>query len=499
MHIKPRPIFVIECSQTMSWYATAMKQFRQLFYFFFILCSTCLLQNICFAHLPDLGNEFRSVLPVEKERLMGDMMMCDIRAAGLSHPDPLVHEYVQHIGKRLTPYMSMPYGDMQIKFAAISDKSVNAFAFFGGHVAVHSGLIQATETESELAGVMAHELAHISQQHSIRMMADSKRLMPITIAESIAAIAIGIPELVLPAWANHAQKMLNYSRTFEHEADRIGLQILNNAQFDPQGLPNMLDRMSIETRFHNMPPEYLLTHPLFESRLSDLRNRANSFLFKQKASSNMYHLIKARINVQSATNLQHFIEDHEQVLTSQRYKNKLAADYTYAYALLLQGKTAKAWTELSPLVAAYPDNLIVQITAAEAEVQMHQADAALKRMQHLKELYPDSQAVLLQYATLLTSTKQPKLARVILKNYADLHIPDPQYYECVRQTEAMLGNQIGVYEANAEWYVLHGDLYSAFKQLDLALEQKQPDQKIKNRLQKRQQELTDLLARVKQI
>ncbi len=213
----------------------------------------------------------------------------------------------------------------------------------------------------------------------------------------------------------------------------------------------------------------------------------------------MYHLIKARLTVQAATNLQHFLEDHEQVLNTQRYKNKLAADYTYAYALLLHGKTAQAWKELSPLIAAYPDNLIIQITAAEIEAQQHKASAALQRMQHLQTLYPDSKAVLLQYATLLTSVKQPKLARDVLKNYAALLIPEPQYYECVRQTEGMLGNQIGVYEANAEWYVLHGDLYSAFKQLDLALEHKAADKKIKARLQKRQQELHDLLARVKEV
>lgn len=473
-----------------------MKQFRQLFYILLIIyslpCSFAL-------NLPDLGNEFRSVLPIAKERLLGDMMMCEIRAAGMFHTDPLVQEYVRYVGNRLTPYMSMPYSDMQIKFFAVQDDSLNAFAFFDGHVAVHSGLIKSTETESELAGVMAHELAHISQQHSIRMMADSKRMMPITIAETIAAIAIGVPELIFPAWANHAQKMLNYSRQFEQEADRLGVQILKNAEFDPQGLPNMLERMSVELRFHNMPPEYLLTHPLFESRISDIRSRTNSMQYLQKASSNMYHLIKARISVQETNNLSHYIEDQEKILNTQRYKNKLAAEYAYGYAFLLKDQPNKAWDTLQPIIAAYQNDLIIQMTAAEILSQQHKITNAIKIMQHLLSIYPDSNAVLLQYAKLLNTAKRPQQAQYLLQKYRKLYKPDPLYYEYLRQTEAMLGNQIAVYIANAEWFALHGDLHSAFKQLELALSDQKLDAKTKSKIIQRKEELAELLMRLKHV
>ncbi len=475
-----------------------MKQFRQLFYYFLVF-SVSILPVISFsANLPDLGNEFRSVLPIEKERLMGQMMMSEIRAAGMSHPDLLVHEYVKHVGNRLTPYMSMPYQDMQIKFVAIQDKSLNAFAFFDGHVAVHSGLIKSTETESELAGVMAHELAHISQQHSIRTMADSKRMMPITIAESIAAIAIGIPELIFPAWASHAQKMLNYSRQFEQEADRIGIQILQNANFDPQGLPSMLERMSVELRFHNMPPEYLMTHPLFDTRISDVRNRTNNMLYQQTASSNMYHLVKARITAQESSNLSHFIEDHENVLNTQRYKNKLAADYMYGYAFLLKGDLAKAEKILQPLIDAYPQNLIIQITAVEIYSQQQKISKALRYMKKIADIYPDSPSVILHYADLLNMSKRPTQAQFLLDKYQTLHKPDPQYYEVQRQTAGILNNQVAVLQANAEWFLLHGDFSSSMQQLSLALEEaksKEPQDKIKQRIK----EISELMLRVKAI
>jgi predicted Zn-dependent protease len=458
-----------------------------------------LVQPPCFAHqLPDLGNEFRSALSIHDEKLMGDMLMQQIRAVGMLHPDFLIHEYVKHVGNRLTPYASMPY-NMRFKFFAVDDNSINAFAFFGGHVAVHSGLIHVTENESELAGVMAHELAHISQQHVLRQISDSKRMMPLTIAGAIAAVAIGVPELILPALAGHQQSMLNYSRQYEQEADRVGMQILTKAHFDPQGMPNILDRMSVNLRYHNKPPEYLLTHPLFESRIADLRNRANSISYKQQTSSNMFHLIKARIIVQSSTNLDQLLQEYEHILDTQRYANKLAANYTYAYAQLQKGNPDQAWESFRPLAEAYPEDLIIQMTAADIEAQQHRLYQANQRMSQLQKVYPDSAAVLLQSADFLLRAKQPLKAANVLEKYKSVHSPEPMYYEYMRRVAGMQGNQTAVYEANAEWYVLHGDIHSALGQLKLASEVKTNDSKANKRIKLRQEDLTALLQSMKEV
>lgn len=449
--------------------------------------------------LPDLGNEFRSTISISDERLIGSLMMREIRASGLAHQDPLVNEYIRHIGNRLTPYMHMPYNDLHIKFFVIKDDSINAFAFFGGHVAVHTGLIMVTNNESELAGVMAHELAHVSQQHVLQQITETKRAMPVTLAESLAAIAIGVPELILPALAGHAQHMLNFSRQHEHEADRIGMQILSKAQFDPQGLPNMLERMGTHLRYNNKPPEYLLSHPLSETRIADTRNRANELSYKRRTSSNMFYLVKARLNVQSAANLNHFIEESEHTLNTQRYSNKLAAHYAYAYALLLNDRPEQAWDALETLITAYPDDLIIQLTAVDIEIQLHRINQAKQRMQHMLNVYPDSAAVLLQYVNLLLKDKNPKQAKKILVKYKQLYTPEPDYYEYVRQAEGVLGNQIAVYEANAEWYLLHGDFGSAIGQLSNALSHVKNDQKTKNRIEARITEVQELIQRVKKV
>lgn len=464
-----------------------------------ILISTVWVPYTLASNLPDLGNEFRSVISISDERLVGDMMQRQIRAAGLMHKDPIINEYIQHIGNKLTPYVSLPYNHLRIKFFAINDPSINAFAFFGGHIAVHSGLILVSNNESELAGVMAHELAHISQQHILRTMADSKRLMPVTLAQSLLAIALGVPELILPALAGHTQQMLNFSRVHEQEADRLGLQILSKANFDPQALPCILQRMGSTLRYHNKPPEYLLTHPLFETRIADTQSRANSLTYKRQPSSNMFHLIKARLEVQNASNLHHYVQDAENILKTERYNNAVAAKYAYAYALLQKGAVTKAATEMQPLSLAHPDDMIIQLTMADIELQQHKLPAAKHRLQRLLQVYPESAAVLLQYVEVLLQANEPKQAKIVLEKYKAAHTPEANYYEYVRQSEGMLGNHVAVLEANAEWYQLHGDLHSAVKQISIALEHPHLDAKTLKRLKNRTSELGVLIARLKKI
>jgi predicted Zn-dependent protease len=451
-----------------------------------------LISSPSFSHLPDLGAEYRSTLSVNDERLIGESWMQQIRGAGMVYYDPIVNDYIQYLGNKLTPYVNMPYPELHIKFFVVDDNTVNAFAFFGGHIAVHSGLILITQSESELAGVMSHELGHIAQQHILRQVTESKRLMPITLAQTLAAALLGVPELIIPVLGNHSQQMLNFSRQHEQEADRVGMQILSSANFDPQGLPNIFERMSMHLRYENRPPEYLLSHPLYDSRISDTRHRAHSFVYKQKSNSMMFHLIKARLEVQRSTNVQQLISEFEHKLKTKRYSNDLATRYGYAYALLQNGKTAAAANALSALMTEYPEDLIIQMTAANIEAEANNHAAAQKRLEAMLSIYPDSSALQLQYIELLLQRKQPKAAKKVLAEYKMMHTPEPNFYELSRHADGMLGNQLGVYEANAEWYALNGDPSSALKQLQLALDLKTSDPKATTRLKNRYKEIAEL-------
>jgi len=452
------------------------------------------------SQLPDLGSEFRSMLSVNDERLIGEYYMSQIRASNMLYPDPLVNEYVTYIGNQLTPYIQMPYPNMRVQFFAVQDNSINAFAFFGGHVGIHSGLILLAESESELAGVMAHELAHISQQHILRQMADNKRFMPLTLAGTLAAVLIGAPDLMIPVLAGHMQHSINFTRSHEQEADRIGIKILSQAKFDPQGLSNIFERMSLNLRYQGKPPEYLLTHPLYESRISDTRHRASILSYKKpKYGSNMFDLMKARIAVQTTSNLQQLSDDLLHNLKTQRYQNQVATEYGYAYALFKKGKTKEAWALMDKLAKQHPDDLIIQMTTADMEEQNSQYTNAKARLEKILTLYNDSPSLLIQYTQLLLQTKQPAAAKKVLLRYKSMHAADPNYYELIRQVEGMLGNKVAVYEANAEWYILHGDIDSALKQLDLALANKNNSSKTDKRIKDRQQAIVDLEKNLKSI
>jgi predicted Zn-dependent protease len=265
----------------------------------------------------------------------------------------------------------------------VQDKTINAFAFFGGHVAVHSGLIMLTNSEDELAGVMAHELAHVAQQHLIRQVAETKRALPLRWQESIAAALIAGPEMMIPVLAGHMQHMVNFTRQHEQEADRIGMQILANAKYDPHGLPDIFERMSTNFRYEGKMPEYLSTHPLYESRIVDTRHRADTLPYVRKTDSLTYHLIKARVTVQSADNLTQLIADLQHQIKTTRYPNELAVKYAHAYALHRHGKNKEALTAIYELVKKYPNNLIVQMTTAEIEAGNNKFKEAQMRLEDL--------------------------------------------------------------------------------------------------------------------
>jgi len=461
-----------------------------------VLATALTLGSSSFASsLPDLGSEFRSMLSVKKERLIGEYYMSQIRAAAMVYPDPIINEYISYIGNQLVPYMEMPYPNMRVEFFVVRDKTINAFAFFGGHVAINSGLILITETESEIAGVMSHELAHISQQHLLRQMADSERFLPLTLAGGVAALLIGQPDLLIPVLAGHMQHAINFTRQHEQEADRVGLKILAQANFDPQGLPSIFERMSLNMRYQGKPPEYLLTHPLYESRISDTRHRASTLSYKlPKYGSNMYSLIKAKIAVQTSDNIHQLSEDFAHKLKTASMQNRLSLQYGYACALMQRGKLDAAWSIIEKLAQENPDELIIQMTAADIEAQNARHTQAKLRLERLLPVYSGSPSLFMQYIDVLLQMKQATNAKKALAQYKKQngYKPDPMFYEFCRQAEGMLGNKAAVYEANAEWYVLHGDIDSALRQLALAAAEKNNTTNTNNRIKNRQQEIQTL-------
>lgn len=448
--------------------------------------------SFCHAELPDLGNLNRSYLSKQKESILGQSWYYQMRGAEIVDPDPIVTEYLKYLTNRISAQAHLR--DHAFTPFLIRNNQVNAFAFFGGHIGVHYGLINLTVTESELAAVLAHETAHITQEHLLAQIGYSRRALPITIAEALAAIALGMPDLMMAAMAGHIQDSLKFSRTHEKEADRIGLKMLNQAGFNPQGMPDIFRRMQQDAKHFSKPPEYLLTHPHDESRLADTSNRVHQLPYYQVADSLMFHLIKARVQVKMAEDIRQLIPQLEQQLKTKRYTNQTATHYAYALALHEINQSKRAIKLLEKLTQQNPDNLILQLSLNDIILARQQPDIAKPHIQMLHTLYPENLAVSLQYVDYLIQTQQIQHAYKQLQSYKQQFPESPKVFRYLMQIEQKLNHPVAMYEASAEWHRLNGDMPSALQQLEFAIEKCTDNDIAKSRIKTRQKALMELFA-----
>src|SRR5882672_7555444 len=297
--------------------------------------------------LPDLGGG-DSVLSPQLERRIGESIMREIRFRDPSYlDDPEVNDYLTALGSQLA-------GSRQdFEFFGIRDSSINAFALPGGFVAVHTGLISTAETESELASVLAHEVSHVTQRHIARMLSQQQQMQVPMMVALAAAILLGRsrPDLAIGAamgaQAAGVQASLSYSRDFEREADRIGIQRLDEAGFDAHAMAAFFEKMQRSSRVSedSTMPGYFRTHPVTSERIADVQNKAASMPYRQHADSPEFQLVRAKIRADSGE-ARDAVVSFESVLREHRYANEAAARYGLALALLRAGKVSQAQAEL---------------------------------------------------------------------------------------------------------------------------------------------------------
>src|SRR5882672_8710653 len=251
--------------------------------------------------LPELGDTSGALLSPSLERKIGEQAMREIRLREPSYlDDPELTEYVNEVGRRIVAATSD--GQQDFEFFLVRDNTINAFAMPGGFVGVHTGLILAAQTESELAGVLSHEVAHVTQHHLARLLGKQEQMSIPTLAAVILGIlaARSRPDVtqavIAGASAASVQSQLNYTRDFEREADRIGFQYLQQDGFDVTAMGTFFGRMQKATRlYENNAPAYLRTHPLNTERIADMQNRAQNAEYKQSPDSVEFHLARAKV------------------------------------------------------------------------------------------------------------------------------------------------------------------------------------------------------------
>jgi predicted Zn-dependent protease len=371
--------------------------------------------------LPEIGTAGFSVLSVDKERQIGDAMMRHIRASQPLLNDPVLIEYINDLGNRLVK--NAEDVNYSFEFFIVSNKEINAFAFFGGHVGIHSGLITLADTESELASVIGHEISHVTQRHLARRLEAQSKNQPLTTAGMISGLllalvnpSVGMAALTT-AMAASKQSSINFTRGNEKEADRVGITLLANSGFDPQGAPDFFGKMAAKYRYKSKPPAMLLTHPVPESRIAEARIRAHGLAVRPLAPSLHFALAKARIQARYESTPEQNIFKFRDDFKKQTYTYKAAVNYGLALSYFENKDYLEAKVILEALIAEDNNNLFYADALTDVYIKTKELNKALVMLSELNLLMPNNQVVTLNYANALLESKQYSEAEVLLQDY----------------------------------------------------------------------------------
>lgn len=427
------------------------------------------------SQLPDIGTAGVSALSVEQEVLYGKAFMRFARASLPMIDDPVLNEYINDLGLRLVSQANnvrFPF-----TFFLVKDDSINAAAFLGGRVKIHSGLFLHAETESELAGVLAHEISHVTQRHIARYMEDQAKSAPLSIAGLVGSIALAMLNPTAGAAAINTtmgltiQNSINFTRDNEYEADRIGMALLYNAGFEPTGMMTFFQKLAAENRYSSRLPEMLLTHPITENRIAEARNRAGSYQTRHLESSLDFLLAKVRIQVMySNQNVDGLLTSFMQQIEKSRPNTTpwLAAQYGNALSLMKLHRTAEAGETLAMLIKRQPDNLFFQDSLTDQEIDALQFNAAINRLEQRNQNMQENPVIIMNLANVYLKADRTDAAIRLLDQYTRNNPESSVAWQLLAEGYQQTANQAGFHQAQAEFLALRGDIEQATDQLHMA-------------------------------
>ncbi|MCA1922570.1 beta-barrel assembly-enhancing protease [Buttiauxella noackiae] len=421
--------------------------------------------------LPDMGTSAGNTLSIGQEMQMGDYYVRQLRGSAPLINDPLLVQYINKLGMRLVSHANSV--KTPFHFFLINNDEINAFAFFGGNVVLHSALFRYADNESQLASVMAHEISHVTQRHLARAMEDQKKNAPLTWVGALGSIllAMASPQAGMAALsgtlAGTQQGMISFTQQNEQEADRIGIQVLQRSGFDPQAMPTFLEKLLDQSRYSSRPPEILLTHPLPESRLADARNRANQMRPVVTQSSEDFYMAKARTLGMYNSGRNQLTSD----LLDSWSKGNIREQHAATYGRALQAMGGNKWDEarklLQPLLTAQPTNAWYLDLSTDIDLGQNKFADAINRLKNAPDL-KQNPVLQLNLANAYVQAKQPEQAAAILNRYTFAHPDDSNAWDLLAQTEADLGNRDQELAARAEVMALVGRLDQAISLLSSA-------------------------------
>lgn len=441
------------------------------------MLAVCVVAGSANAELPDelpvLGDASSSIISPQLERKIGRDFLKQVNSGLPTISDPLLKHYTLRHMTKLAQYSELD--DKLLSVALIDSDQINAFAAPGGVVGINLGLMLAAEDVHEYSAVLAHELAHLSQRHFARGIEEQRAQALPNIAGLLAAVMIGalgggdagIAALSTAQAASQANQ-LRYSRGREQEADRIGLNTLVNANMDPNAMGRMFERMQRQYRFSRRPPEFLLTHPLTESRIADARGQAQKYPARPHADSEEFQLMRVRAQVYYAESPQNIAKRFRRTLRSN--PEDRVAQYGLALALAESESSGSSESLViaDQLFGNQPDLLLSVAAYADLLIKNEKIEQGLKMLSHQLVLNPDNQPLAMLYAQGLANAEEYDQAQAVLTRQSVVNANDVDVWYNLAEVAGQAGDILAVHQARAEYFVLHGAYQRAIQHLEYA-------------------------------
>lgn len=442
--------------------------------------------------LPEIGDPSGTALTPLQEQEFGAAFFRSLHEQVKVDQDLEVSQYIQSIGQKLAANSDNP--EQTFHFFVVEDSAINAFAGPGGYIGVNSGLILVTESESELASVLGHEIAHVTQRHLYQALQASGKIQMVSFAAMLAAMLIGSrlggstgaqpyctaknegcqrstnagQGLAMAAMGAGTQAMINFTRDNEAEADSIGMQTLARSEFDPRSMPTFFERMQQSTRFAGHgTPEFLLTHPVTVSRIADTRSRAEKFSYRQYPDSFTYQLIRAKLRVKALQGTPGLSDYFSNRVKGGTKPQQDATRYGLALALVVENRIEEGKRILQQLALEYPYQSHFIHALANVETDQRNYPKAMELFKSAYEKFPENEAIRVDYVKALLLTNKPEPARRLLEEMLQ-GPPNPDIYELLGQAYSALHNEAESHRYLAEAYYADGQTNVAILQMKLA-------------------------------
>lgn len=438
------------------------------------IAATLVCQAANDRNLPDLGDSTSGIISLKQEHELGQELLRSLRAQAPTISDPVLQNYVELLIYRLA--LNSQLQDRRLSVVLIDNDTLNAFAAPGGVVGVHDGLFLYAETEQEASAILAHELAHLSQRHFARQAEAGRKAGLPSLAGLIAGlvlIASGGGDAGMAAitagQAVSQDRMLRYSRAWETEADRLGIETLAKAGMDPRAMAIMFERLDKATQFQTKVPEFLRTHPVTRDRITDSYNQAQQYPRHEYELDLDYQLMRARVMVNAARSVPDAISRMEAGLTETHPVKHSASQYGLVLALTEAARLDEAMKNLDDLKSRHPNKIVFTIAEANIHTRAERYEKANEILEKALGISPNNYPLTMTYAETLIKSGRAHVAEQLLVPMTTRRPNDVDLWYLLAEAYGLANNIVGVHEARAEYFVLVGNLDQAITQLGYAI------------------------------